>query len=66
MKLAIISVEDALRLGYLDSDEQWEGKELIITEDGYAYLDDVANDPIKGNWDFQEALESGDFQIVEI
>lgn len=64
MKLAIISVEDALRLGYLD--EQWEGEELIITEDGYAYLDDVANDPIKGNWDFQEALESGDFQIVEI
>ena len=63
MKLAIISIEDALRLGYLDSNEQWEGEELIVTEDGYAYIDDVSNDPVQGNWDFQEALESGDFQI---
>ena len=66
MKYAVINIKDALRFGYLDPDQKWEGKELLIGEDGYAYIDDVATDPVEGDWDFQEALEYPDFKIIEI
>ncbi|HHV75522.1 MAG TPA: hypothetical protein GXX41_12990 [Thermoanaerobacterium sp.] len=66
MKYVVVDINDAVRYGYLDPDQKWEGSELLIGEDGYAYIDDVANDPVKGNWDFEQACIDFPNNVVEI
>lgn len=56
MKYVKISLDNAIKYGYLDPEEQWEGKELLIGEDGYAYIDDVAMLPIRGSWDLNKLV----------
>jgi hypothetical protein len=68
MKYVIISVEEAKKAGYIPEDEEVIGNELMIGEDGYAYIDDNSNDPFHAdwNWDFGQAAEDFPICIVEI
>lgn len=66
MKYVVIPMQTAIEEGYLDPDEKWEGEELMIGEDGYAYIDNDANDPVKGDWDFADAAKQFPKNIEEV
>lgn len=68
MKYVIISIDEAKKAGYIPADEEVIGNELMIGEDGYAYIDDNSNNPFHAewNWDFEQAVEDFPDNVVEI